>query len=154
MPNEGHKRVLVVDDDEDVRRILKTVLEPRGLIVVTAADGREALDRLREQTYAVVILDMMMPHVDGFQVLGVLQSGTLPFAPVVLVLSGAGQTVLDRLDPQHIHGIVKKPFDPEEFAGLVLACSEVKGRGPFGPMAIATMISGAPLLAWLNKFGS
>jgi CheY-like chemotaxis protein len=151
MRSEEHKRVLVVDDDWDVRRILKTVLEPRGLIVDTAADGREGLQLLRDNTYAVVILDMMMPHIDGFELLGVLQSGTLPYAPVVLVLSGAGQKVLDRLDPQHIHGIVKKPFDPEEFAGLVVACSEVKGRGPFGTMAIVTMISGAPLLVWLNK---
>ncbi len=153
MHGENDKRVLVVDDDDQVRQILTTTLVPRGLIVDTAADGREALDLLRANAYAVVLLDLVMPDVDGFMVLDTLDAQP-PLSPaVVLVLSGA-DGIVERLDPKRIHGIVRKPFDPDDLAGLVLACSEVRRRGTFEKMAIATMVSGAPLLAWLNRFGS
>ncbi len=154
MQSESHKRVLVVDDDDDVRRILTTALDGRGLIVNTAADGREALGLLRQNSYAVVLLDLLMPGIDGFTVLERLRAEPPASPAVVLVISGADRSVVERLDPQRIHGIVRKPFDPDDLAGLVVACSEVRRRGAFQTMAMATMISGAPLLAWLNRFGS
>lgn len=153
MATEQHRRVLVVDDDSDVRTILSSVLVPHGLVVDVAANGSEALALLREHTYAVVLLDLLMPQLDGFGVLDALQAETMQSPPVVLVLTGADSNVVDRLDPQKIHGLIQKPFDPKDLADLVLACSDIKGRGAFGTMAIATMISGAPLLVWLNRLG-
>ena len=153
MGSESNQRVLVVDDDSDVRNILTSVLEKRGLEVHSAGDGRQALDLLAENVYAVVVLDLLLPEIDGFDVLRQLQTGELMQpAPVVLVLSGAPHEVVERLDPQRIHGLVRKPFDPEELASIVVACAEVKRRGPFPTMAIATMLSGAQLLSWLNRF--
>ncbi|HEV8660749.1 MAG TPA: response regulator [Thermoanaerobaculia bacterium] len=151
MPNESYRRVLVVDDDDDVRRLLSSALGPRGLTVDTAADGKDAIDLLRENTYAVVLLDLLMPGIDGFGVIDAMKAESMPSPPVVLVLTGADRSVVDTLDPQRIHGVVRKPFDPEELAALVVACSEIKSRGTFGTMAIATMISGAPFLAWLCR---
>ena len=148
---EQHKRVLVVDDDSEVRRILTTALTPLGLLVDGASDGAEALDFLREKSYAVVLLDLLMPHVDGFDVLDALKTDGLQSPPVVLVLTGADRSVVDRLDAQRIHGVVRKPFDPPELASLVRACSDVRSRNTFGTMAIATIVSGAPFLAWLMK---
>ena len=154
MTSETHNRVLVVDDDEDVRKILISVLEKRGLTVHVAADGREALQLLGENTYAVIILDLLLPEIDGLDVLRQLQAGDMPQpAPVVLVLTGAPNEIVERLDPQRIHGLIRKPFDPEELASLTLACAEIKRRGPFPAMAIATLVSGAQLFAWLNRFG-
>jgi CheY-like chemotaxis protein len=149
MPNEAYRRILVVDDDDDVRRIISSALTPRGLIVDTAAGGKEAIDLLGENSYAVVLLDLLMPGVDGFGVIDALHAEAMQSPPVVLVLTGADRSVIERLDPQKIHGVVRKPFDPDDVASLVLACSEIKSRGTFGTMAIATMISGAPWLAWL-----
>ncbi len=154
MTTETHNRVLVVDDDEDVRKILIAVLEKRRLTVHVAADGREALHLLAENTYAVVILDLLLPGIDGLDLLRQLQSADMPQPmPVVLVLTGAPNEIVERLDPQRIHGLIRKPFDPEELAGLTLACAEIKRRGPFPAMAIATLVSGAQLFAWLNRFG-
>ncbi|HEY3056078.1 MAG TPA: response regulator [Thermoanaerobaculia bacterium] len=149
MPNETYRRILVVDDDDDVRRILSSALTTSGLTVDTAGGGKEAIDLLRENSYAVVLLDLLMPGVDGFSVIDAMRAESMQSPPVVLVITGADRSVVDRLDPQRIHGVVRKPFEPEELASLVLACSEIKSRGTFGTMAIATMISGAPLLAWL-----
>ncbi len=143
----------MVDDDEDVRHILGAVLEKRGLIVHGASSGRQALGLLAEHPYAVVLLDLVMPDIDGFDVLHSVQSQWPQSPPVVLVLTGAEQEIVDRLDPHRIHGIIRKPFDPEEIASLVVACSEIKRRSTFRPMAIATMISSAQFIAWLNRFG-
>ena len=73
--------------------------------------------------------------------------GEMLNAPVVLVVSGAERNVLDRLDSQRIHGIVKKPFDPLEIAAIVFACAEIRGNRAFETMAIATVMTGAQLIA-------
>jgi CheY-like chemotaxis protein len=144
------KRVLIADDDANIRELLGSVFRTRDLIVDQAADGQEALELIKENTYAVVLLDLLMPNVDGFAVLNALGSG-LPM-PVVLVITAADRTLLTQLDPQKIHGVVRKPFDTEDLADIVVACAEFKSRGGFEAMAISAMIAGGPLLAWLNRF--
>src|SRR5579864_1479273 len=145
------KRVLVTDDDPAICELMASTLRRRSLIVDLACDGQQALELLREGSYAVVLLDLLMPHVDGFAVLEALRSKK--DAPVVLVITGADRSVLDRLDTRKIHGTIRKPFDPEEVADLVVTCAEIKGRAPFEAMAISAMIAGGPLLAWLNRLG-
>jgi CheY-like chemotaxis protein len=148
------KRVLVVDDDEDVRRMLTTVLERAAIVVDTARDGHEAMEFAREHRYSVILLDLLMPVADGFYVLAEMQSQPLDSPPVVLVVTGAERSVIDQLDPQRIHGIIRKPFDPEEVASVVVACADIKSRSSYGTMAIATMMAGGPILALLNRIGS
>lgn len=149
MVSEQHRRVLIVDDDHDVRRILAVALRQRELTIDEAADGHEAIELLGQHSYAVVLLDILMPGADGFAVLDALSEGVAP-APVVLVVSGAERSVLDRLDARRIHGVVRKPFDPHELAGVVAACAEIRGRSALETMALA-VVSGAPLFALLNK---
>ena len=151
MAAEHAKRILIVDDDRDVRNILGAVLGQRGLDVTVAATGNEAIAALTEQNFSVVILDLVMPDGDGFDVLAALSRIERRSLPVVLVLTGAEKPIVDRLDPQRIHGIVRKPFDPNELGSLVVACAEVRGRGTFEAMAIATMLAGAPLIHWLSR---
>ena len=65
-----HRRdlpVLVVDDDEEVRQLCRRMLEPEGYTVVEAPNGRAALERLREMSPSVIVLDLMMPEMDGFE---------------------------------------------------------------------------------------
>ncbi|MDQ6800357.1 MAG: response regulator [Acidobacteriota bacterium] len=144
------KRVLIVDDDATIRELIGSVLRRRDLIVDEAQDGLQALELLKENSYSVVLLDLLMPNVDGF---GVIENlGTAISTPVVLVITGADRSLIRQLDPQRIHGVVNKPFDAEDLATLVVACAEIKSRSPFEAMAISAMIAGGPFLAWLNKW--
>jgi CheY-like chemotaxis protein len=149
MTSEQHRRVLVVDDHSEVRRLLATALRQKGLVIDEAAGGREAIGLLREHHYGVVVLDLLMPDVSGFSVLDAIDD-TDGQSPIVLVVTGAERAVLDQLDSQKIHGIVKKPFDAQEVAAVVAACAEIRGRSAFETMALATMITGAPLIALLK----
>ena len=132
MKNDPQKRVLVVDDDATTRALLASVLERQSLIVDLAADGQEALDLLDENTYSVVLLDLLMPVVDGFTVLDRLSDGGKPL-PVVLVVTAADRRALAQLDSRRIHGIVRKPFDSEELASLVVACAEIRAASVSAP---------------------
>ena len=62
-------KALVVDDDEPIRKLLAKVVEHAGFTVQTAKDGAEAINRIDENGYDVILLDLMMPRVDGYQVL-------------------------------------------------------------------------------------
>ena len=154
MNAEQQKRVLVVDDDPAIRQLLGLVLRRRSLIVDEARDGSEALALINEHQYAVILLDLLMPVLDGFGVLDALQGPALSSPPVVLVVTGAGRREIAHLDPRRVHGIVKKPFDAEELASVVVACAEVRQMNTFGKMAIATVLAGSPLLALLNRFSA
>jgi CheY-like chemotaxis protein len=149
MSSDQHRRVLIVDDDSEVRKILATALRQKTLSLDEATNGREAIALLRENAYAVVLLDLMMPHVDGFAVLDAIHTD-LPNPPVVLVVTGASRELIEKLDTERIHGVVRKPFDPLEVAAIVAACADVRGRGQFETMAMATMISGGAIIGWLR----
>jgi DNA-binding response OmpR family regulator len=144
------KRVLVVDDDPIIRGLLNSALTQESLDVDCAENGRQALEMMRENQYAVVLLDLLMPEMNGFEVLEEMEEDV---RPVVLVLTGADQTTVAELDARIVHGIVRKPFDPLELGELVRACAEVRSRGSLGAMAIATVIAGTPLFAlYINRF--
>lgn len=145
-----NRRVLVVDDDAEVRSILRTALTHRTLDVHEAAGGAEALELLRDNRYAVVLLDIMMPEVDGYAVLDALHTTHSGQDPVVLVVSGADRAAFAKLDARKIHGVVRKPFEPLEVAALVQSCAEIRGRAKYDAMLLATMMSGAPILGLLS----
>jgi CheY-like chemotaxis protein len=150
MTMDPTRRVLVVDDDKDVRDILFSVLQTRGIHADSATNGREALELIGQHPYVVVVLDLMMPEIDGFGVLDALQaSGTMP---VVLVVTAADQGLIDRLDATLIHGLIRKPFDPQEIADVVAACADIRGKGMFETMALAAMIAGGPLVTFFSKY--
>jgi DNA-binding response OmpR family regulator len=62
------KRILVVDDDENILNLEKTILEQKGFDVIGAGGGAQALELLSERAFDLVLLDVMMPEVDGFTV--------------------------------------------------------------------------------------
>ena len=149
MTSEPQRQVLVVDDDRVVREILGTALRQRSLLYDEAGDGAEAIRLLSENAYSVVLLDILMPGMNGFDVLAAIDPAAAN-TPVVLVVSGADRSVLEQLDASRIHGVVKKPFDPDEIASVVAACAEIRGRGTFETMALATMMTSAPFMAFFK----
>src|SRR2546430_16174490 len=89
MNAEQQKRVLIVDDDPVIRRLLVWTLQQQSLTVDEAGDGIEALALIKENQYSVILLDLLMPVLDGFGVLSALDGPSMASPPVVLVITGA-----------------------------------------------------------------
>jgi CheY-like chemotaxis protein len=150
---EPSKRVLVADDDSVIREILTAAFRRQGLAVDLAADGREALDRIGTTAYAVIVLDLLMPNVDGFAVIDHLRALDGGPMPVVLVITGAELGLVGALDARIIHGVIRKPFDPEELANVVAACADIRNRSAFETMAMAAILAGPQFISWLTRIG-
>jgi len=122
--------VLVVDDDEDNIRIISTMLLARGYEVRLARDGRGAIESIRQQRPDLVLLDVMMPVMDGMQVLDVIRAEpSMTSLPVILVTAKTeDQDLLDgyRAGAQYY---VTKPFTSRQ---LLYAVSLVLGAGKTG----------------------
>jgi two-component system alkaline phosphatase synthesis response regulator PhoP len=85
------KKVLVVDDEQDMVNMLKAALEGGGYRVITGSDGQEAVDQARKEKPDAVVLDLMMPGKDGFQACKKLKDDGDTAGIPVLVLTGIGQ---------------------------------------------------------------
>jgi CheY-like chemotaxis protein len=105
-------QILVVDDDVNIQAVLRYRLEAAGHTVITAADGAEALTTMRAQRPDAVVLDLMMPLVDGIEVLDKMaQDPSLADIPV-LVLTAR----VDKIEAVRSYGtvVVQKPFSPRD----------------------------------------
>ena len=116
------QRILVVDDDKAIRDLLCAVLQRRSHRVDIASNGEEGLARIRETRYALVLLDLMMPRLDGHAFLDLLRELDLDPPPIVLVISASDDSDLRKLDRGIVSAIIRKPFDIFELADLVTAC--------------------------------
>ena len=110
-------RILVADDDAAIARLLGTILERRGLRADLANGGKEAIERLRASRYHILILDLMMPEVSGYDVIREL-SGVEP-RPFVVVMTALGRPAEVELDPAVVAVTIGKPFDIHEFGALL-----------------------------------
>jgi CheY-like chemotaxis protein len=117
------KRILVVDDDDAIRALLVTVLKRRGLRVDTARNGRDAVDKLSECRYSLVLLDLMMPLMSGYQVLEYIADESLSTRPLVLVLTAGLEP--RGFDSSFVVGTIHKPFDVELLVDTVIGCIKV-----------------------------
>ena len=108
--------VLIVDDDQDIRDMTKYVLEDEGYVVATAGSGEEALARITEHQPSLVLLDIRMPGVNGFQVQERLQE--LGLAVTVVFMSAEPQ-LASRVRQYHAAGFLQKPFDLSQFLDVV-----------------------------------
>ncbi|HEX2296692.1 MAG TPA: response regulator [Actinomycetota bacterium] len=109
--------VLVAEDDFNVRLTLEIVLEDAGFEILLAADGEEALRAARESAPDVILLDQVMPKLDGKQVLHALRQDEATRDIPVLVLSGM-ERVPAEWPGAHFVG---KPFSPEDLVGRIRA---------------------------------
>ena len=115
------KRILVVDDDDSIRALLFTILRRRGHAVDTARNGAEALERLRNCRYAVMLLDLMMPKMSGWDVIHYLEhQAPADGIPIVIVLTAGNEP--HNLNPKIISGTVRKPFEINSLTETVTAC--------------------------------
>ena len=119
--DQADDHILIVDDAFDNSFLLQTLLENEGYQVDVADSGQAALDKIAAAPPALVLLDVMMPGMNGFEVTRqIRQNDRLPFIPIVLV-SGYGQPDLDLALNIGINGFIRKPIDFEEVLNKVKA---------------------------------
>jgi CheY-like chemotaxis protein len=111
--NAGKGRILVVDDEMINRVVLSTNLQESGYIVETAEDGQQALEMLSAQPFDVVLLDLIMPRMDGYQVLAQMKSDDeLRRIPVIVISSSDEMESIVRCIEMGATDYLTKPFNP------------------------------------------
>ena len=103
------KRVMVIDDDDDTVKFLSVLLDDNGYESVSARNGKEGLEKLREDDVDLIILDVMMPHKTGFVLFNQLKKDELLCDIPVIMLTGVGASLAE-LDAES-DGDDIKPFD-------------------------------------------
>jgi CheY-like chemotaxis protein len=116
------QRVLVADDDQSIRQLVCTIVKRENLVVDAAADGREAIELLGKHEYAVVLLDLMMPRLDGFGVIAWLKENPLPVKPIILVITAYADQRFKEVDSDFVSGIIRKPFEIGDLGNLIRLC--------------------------------
>jgi CheY-like chemotaxis protein len=114
------KRILVVDDDENILNLEKTILEGKGFVVTKAAGGAEALDLLASATFDLVLLDVMMPGVDGFTVCRkIKEDPRMKDLPVIfLTAKGGGDALAEGFESGAVM-YINKPFTANKLLTIV-----------------------------------
>ncbi len=122
---ETKKKILVVDDDRDDLKMLSMILEPEGYDVVTAENGVEALEKVESEDPDLILLDVMMPELDGFAACDKLKSSPASQGIPVVLLTGVAKQITKTRYP--IDGVLRaqaeeyleKPVEPEELLRVV-----------------------------------
>lgn len=113
------QRILIADDNEDMRLFCKTVLEMAGHEVQTASDGQAALEEFLRHPPDLLLTDLSMPRMDGFALIRAIKQEP-HFAQIPVILCTAyGNGRLKRLKPLGTNLVMEKPIDPEELAQTV-----------------------------------
>jgi DNA-binding response OmpR family regulator len=110
----GEHRILVVDDDAAVRSMVRAVLETEGYAVSVADDGFAALRAVDTMAPDCVVLDVMMPGLDGHAVLNRIRGGERATLPVVMLTAAAGDEQAWQAWTEGVDCFLAKPFDADE----------------------------------------
>jgi CheY-like chemotaxis protein len=115
------KKILVVDDEPGILKVTSLRLEKLGYNVLTAVDGKEALDTIRSENPDLVLLDLVMPFMNGAEVCEQIKNDTaLKHIPVILfTASGSCAMTAEKVKKVGADDYIVKPFEPEELGGKV-----------------------------------
>lgn len=116
------KRALVVDDDDPIRTMLAKVVERQNLEVDTARDGVEAIERIDQDGYSVILLDLMMPRIDGWGVLQHIQEHHPEKLACTIIASAVPESEILRSFDIPVYSIHAKPFDMTRLIADIHAC--------------------------------
>jgi DNA-binding response OmpR family regulator len=116
-------RALIVEDDPAIRKLLQKILIRSGIEIDTVQDGKHAIEKLSRGDYSVMILDLMVPEVNGFEIIEYVKANKIDVP--IAVVSAVSQQALTRLDLDVVKLVISKPFDVDEFTKAILAiCRE------------------------------
>ena len=120
--------VLITEDDPSIRNLLAVALRRRRLKLATASDGQQALEMLERQEWLVLVLDLMMPNVTGWDVISWLAEHPERKPNTVIVITATERSLLQNLDPTVVNAVIFKPFDIVQLAAYVKASCELGHR--------------------------
>ena len=120
-------RVLVIDDDPGLQGLCSTLLTRDGFSVDCAPNGRLAFECLKRDSYSVILLDLMMPDGNGFELLDRIERESPSLMRRVIVMTSAAQRVVEELDAKRVWGLIHKPFDIDDLVVSAKECA--RGRG-------------------------
>jgi DNA-binding response OmpR family regulator len=135
------KKILAADDEPDITRLIQIVLSKHGYEVVTAVDGKEALEKVASEQPDLILLDVMMPHLDGFEVLAQLQeAGITETVPVIMLTAKRHDADIFEGWRAGAEQYLTKPFNPAELVAVVGRALSGDGnasaRNPQGPASL------------------
>ena len=118
-------KILIVDDEERIRDIIKEYLDFEGYTYDEASDGMEAIEKIKSNEYSVVVLDIMMPKVDGFTVVREVRK----FSQVPVIMLSARGEEYDKLFgfEMGVDDYITKPFSPKELVARIKAVLKRSG---------------------------
>ena len=119
--------ILVVEDDAALRALYAAILTRRGFLLEFVNDGSEALDSLAARSYSVMLLDLMMPLRNGFDVLDRLHERDHQILRRTIVATGVSERDLARIDRNRVFAVLRKPFDLNELVGTIDECAKQSG---------------------------
>ncbi|HEV7921802.1 MAG TPA: response regulator [Thermoanaerobaculia bacterium] len=122
MPEKANEKVLVVDDDDAIRQMVERVLKREKFHVDSARDGHEAIEKLSRNEYGTILLDLMMPRVDGLGVLRYLESERQAPRPSVIMMTANLQVAAEAAAAKPIFRVLSKPFDIHQLITHVKEC--------------------------------
>lgn len=145
MTYEATPTILLVDDEESIRSTLKMFLELSGLRVITARNGMEALQKVGKYGPDLIVLDVLMPQLDGRETLRRLRHQK-DWTPVILLtqVTGAAQRIM--AIEEGADDYLNKPFDPQELVARIRAVLRRTQAGQQPLMAHRRLRSGAVIL--------
>jgi two-component system, response regulator, stage 0 sporulation protein F len=120
---DERKRALVVDDDDPIRTMLAKVVERQNLKVDTARDGIEAIEKIDEDGYSVIVLDLMMPRVDGYGVLRHMQTHHPDKLRCTIIASAVPESEFLKRFEVPVYRIHAKPFDMAKLIEDIKHCT-------------------------------
>ncbi|MCV3215989.1 hybrid sensor histidine kinase/response regulator [Plectonema radiosum NIES-515] len=119
-------RILAVDDTPDNLILVETILESEGFEMDLVADGLSALQQITESPPDLILLDVMMPGIDGYEVTRRIRSNTqLPYIPILLITAFTESSVVEGLDAG-ADDFIRKPFDTDELLARVRSLLRLK----------------------------
>jgi len=129
------RKILVVDDERHIVRLVEVNLQRAGYAVVTAYDGIEALEKVKAEKPDMIVLDVMMPRMDGFEVLQNLQANPATSEiPVIMLTAKAQDADIFKGWQSGVSSYLTKPFNPRELLTFVDRIFQSLEEGPSAGM--------------------
>jgi CheY-like chemotaxis protein len=117
-------RALIVDDDEPIRVMLEAIVRQQGFVVDTARDGEEAIAKLQKGLYDVILLDLMMPRVNGYDVLKHIGKTRPELLRRTIVATAVPEREIQREITQPVYKVHLKPFELPRLIADLRSCAK------------------------------